>query len=86
MAIDYDVIFGGVDYDPCVALAALRPAYMQMMAGGTEAEIRFRDRTTKFMPGDIKQLGMLINSLESQCAAQSGRPARRFAITAMPRS
>ena len=31
MAIDYQLLFGNGDYDPCAVLAAIRPAYMQML-------------------------------------------------------
>jgi hypothetical protein len=82
VAIDYDTLFGGQDYDPCAALAALRPAYMRLSVGGQVTEITFRDRTTKFSAGDFSALGAIIAQLESECAAKQGRRPRRFAITA----
>jgi hypothetical protein len=82
VAIDYDGIFGDIDYDPCAALAALRPAYMKLRAGGGVAEITFRDRTTKFHAAELKEFGALIAQLESECAAKQGRRPKRLAITA----
>lgn len=81
MAIAYDAIFGGDDYDPCEALRALRPAYMKLMSNGAVARVTFRDRTTEWHRADLKEFGALIQQLESECAVKSG-VRKRFAITA----
>ena len=81
--IDYEAIFGGVDYDPCAALAALRPAYIRLIAGEGEQKIEFRDRQVWFQAADTKPLKSLIAQLESECAAKQGvTRVRRMAITA----
>lgn len=84
MSIDYEALFGGTDYDPCAALGALRPAYMRMLAGEQEVEIRFRDRTVRFADTNPAEMSALISRLEGECAAKTGQ-RRRFAITAMAR-
>ncbi|ESW92925.1 gpW family protein [Mesorhizobium sp. C280B] len=81
MAIDFDLIFGVEEYDPCIALVALRPAYMKASVGGQVTEITFRDRTVKYSAGDFAMFGALIARLESECAAKRGRGPTRFAIT-----
>lgn len=82
MAIDFEAIFGGVDYDPCAALAALRPAYMQLVAGASTQKVTFRDRDVWFHKGEVSALRAVIAQLESECAEKNGTPRRRFAITA----
>lgn len=82
MAIDYEVLFGGEEYDPCAALQALRPAYMKLRVEGGVQRVTFRDRTVEMSRPDIAGLGNLIAQLESECAAKSGRGPTRFAITA----
>lgn len=82
MAIDYEALFGGATYDPCAALAALRPAYMRMVAGETTQKVTFRDRDAWFHKGDINALRALIEQMESECAAKNGVTIRRrMAIT-----
>lgn len=81
MAIDY-TIFAAEPYDPCAALAAIRPIYMQMRIEGTVKRIKFRDRDTEFQPADLSSIVELIAQLESDCAEKSGGQKRRFAITA----
>ena len=80
MAIDYDALFGGETYDPCAALKALRPVYMQLRAEGGVRRVRFRDRDTEFTVADVEGLSSLISQLESECAAKSGRRTRRAAV------
>lgn len=82
MAIDFDLIFGVEEYDPCIALVALRPLYMKASVGGQVTEITFRDRTVKYSASDFKTFGAIIAQLESECAVKRGRSAPRFAITA----
>lgn len=83
MAIDYETLFGTDDYDPCAALRALRPAYMELIAGASVQKIVFRDRDTWFQKGDTDALRGLIAQLESDCAASKGVTVRRrMAITA----
>jgi len=82
VAIDYDVIFGVEEFDPCAALVALRPAYMKLSVGGSVAEVNFRDRSVKYHRSDFTEFGALIARLESECAAKRGRAAPRMAITA----
>lgn len=72
MADALDVIFGVLDYDPCEALAVIRPAYMRMLAGATEQKINFRDRETWFHRGDIEKLASLVSQLEAECAKKQG--------------
>ena len=81
MAIDYQVLFGGEDYDPCEALRALRPQVMQAKAEGSISAIRFRDRTVEYHRSDAGSLDRLLRELEAECAAKSGK-RKRFAITA----
>lgn len=82
MAIDYDALFGGDDYNPCDALKALRPVYMRLTVEGAGIQkVKFRDREVSYGTGDIKGLAALIRQLESECAALSGRRSQR-AITA----
>lgn len=82
MAIDYDALFGGAEYDPCAALSALRPAYMKLLTQGVAQRITFRDRTVELSKVDLAQLKSLISQLESECATASGRTPNRMAITA----
>jgi hypothetical protein len=84
MAIDYEAVFGVEEYDPCAALSTLRPAYMRMLAGEGEQEIRFRERNVRFQQGDLTAFGNLITRLEGECAAKRGRTPQRRAITAAP--
>ena len=81
MAIDYVVLFGGDDYDPCDALKALRPAYYKLVAEGGVQRVTFRDRTVEMRGGDATAMAGIIRQLESECAAKSG-VRTRFAITA----
>lgn len=82
MAIDYEALFGIAEYDPCAALAALRPAYMRMVAGETTQKVTFRDRDAWFHKGDINAFRALIEQMESECAAKNGVTIRRrMAIT-----
>lgn len=82
MAIDYETLFGGAEYDPCAALAALRPVYMKLRVEGGVQRVTFRDRTVEMSKPDLSSLGALVTQLESECAAKNGRGPRRFAITA----
>lgn len=79
MAIDYSV-FTAEPYDPCAALAALRPVYMQLLAEGGIKRIKFRDRDTEFHQADAAGLAAVIRQLESDCGLPSNR--RNQAITA----
>jgi hypothetical protein len=81
MAIDYS-IFAAEPYDPCAALAVLRPVYMQLRVEGGVKRIKFRDRDTEFSPPDIGDVAALIAQLEADCSAQNGTTRKRFAITA----
>lgn len=82
MAIDYDALFGGENYDPCAALAAIRPAYMKLRVEKSVQRVTFRDRTVEYHRGDLNDLGALVRQLESECAALRGTARPRFAITA----
>lgn len=82
MAIDYDLIFGVADYDPCATLLLLRPAYMKLLLEGTVQEITFRDRTVRYAKADLSGWRALIARLESECAAKTGAGRPRFAIKA----
>lgn len=81
MAIDFDALFGGAEYDPCAALQALRPAYMKMVAGQTPDVVKFRDREVSFRGQSLEQFEALIRQLETECRAKNGDAPRRFAIT-----
>lgn len=80
MAIDY-TIFAAEPYDPCAALAVLRPVYMQLLVEGGIKRLTFRDRTTEFQAADAKGLLALIQQLEADCANANGGPRKRFAAT-----
>ena len=82
MPIDYEALFGVVDYDPCEALRALRPAYMKLLAGEHVQKVAFRDREVWKYGGDLKAFGLLIAQLENDCASSQGRAPNRRAITA----
>ncbi len=83
MAIDYQALFGGADYDPCTVLQALRPAYMKLIVeGAAVAEVTFRDRSVKYHKADITGLIALVRQLESECAAKNGVAGPRRAATA----
>ncbi len=80
MAIDYSV-FTAEPYDPCAALNVIRPIYFKLILEPGIKRVTFRDRTVEYAPGDAKLLLGLINQLEADCAAASGK-RRNFAITA----
>lgn len=82
MAIDFEAIFGGEEYDPCAALALLRPAYMRLRVEKSVQRVTFRDRTVEYHASKLEELGALVAQLESECAAKRGRARPRFAITA----
>jgi hypothetical protein len=75
--IDYVTLFGGDDYDPCAALRALRPAYMEAMATGSVRRARFRDRDVEFNSNNLAEFGQLIRQLETECAEKNGRDTTR---------
>ena len=82
MAIDYDTLFGGDNYDPCEALKAIRPAYMRLIAGDAAQKIVFRERDLWLYKGDADALKAMLAQLESECAAKNGVTIRRrMAIT-----
>lgn len=80
MAIDYS-IFTADPFDPCAALAALRPVYYQLAIEGKPTKITFRDRTVEFGKVDLAGIKDLMRQLETDCAAVSGKRVN-FAITA----
>jgi hypothetical protein len=82
MPIDFEALFGQDEYDPCAALRAMRPAFMQLASGQGEQKITFRDRDVWFHRADLSQFRALIAQLESECAAKNGTTRQRFAITA----
>ena len=82
MPVDYDAIFGVEDYDPCAALAALRPVYMRALSGAAVQKAVFRDREVWNAATNITEFGNLIARLESECAKKRGRGPARFAIAA----
>lgn len=89
MAIDFATIFADTPeapFDPCAALAALRPAYMEMRLSGQPQKIMFRDREVWFHKPDLTAWTETMNDLERQCREKKGLPSRRFAITAGYRS
>lgn len=81
MAIEID------EANPCEAARQLRQVHLQMVAGQTAAEIRFRagpngvERTVSFSKGDPDKLLKLIRGFEAQCAASQGRRPRRYALS-----
>lgn len=81
MAIEID------EDDPCEAARQLRQVHLQMVAGQTAAEIRFRagpngvERMVSFSKGDPDKLLKLIRGFEAQCAATKGRRPRRYALS-----
>lgn len=66
--------------DPCAALAALKPAYYQAMAGGVILEVRFGTEWTKYSPANFDKLEALILRLEASCAKAKGERPKRFAF------
>jgi hypothetical protein len=81
LAIDYTV-FAAEPYDPCAALAVLRPIYMQLLVEGGIKRLTFRDRTTEFKPADADGILALMRQLEADCISATGGTRKRFAITA----
>jgi hypothetical protein len=81
VAIDYDAIFGGDTYDPCLIVKTFRPVYMKLLAEGQVQRVKFRDRDVEFAKTDASGLAGLIRQMESECAAMTGRRTN-FAITA----
>lgn len=78
--IDFDALFGSEDYDPCAALAALRPAYMKARVRGIVKEVKFRDRAVVFDETSLTEFKSLISELETECAIKNGGPRKRRAI------
>ncbi len=74
MAVDWS--------DPCAALAALRPAYYEVLSGKGVASVQFMDRTVTYSRADLKSLLSEIRRLEGLCPSTPGGQRRRFAITA----
>ena len=58
--------------DPCEAVALLRPAYFQLLAGAAAASTRFENREVRFAASDIEKLRNEIGRLEAACAAKRG--------------
>jgi hypothetical protein len=83
MAIDFEAL----DYsDPCALLAAMRPAYYELIAGKGAQSVTFTagNGTTKsvmFHRTDISLLSALITRLENECAEKQGK-RRRYAVRA----
>jgi len=75
--IDYAALFGSEEYDPCAALQALRPAYMEAVVSGGVRRAKFRDRDVEFNATNLREFGALISQLESDCAAKRGRSRAR---------
>lgn len=81
MAIEID------ENDPCAAAGQLRQVHLQMVAGQTAAEVRFRagpngvERYVVFAKGDPDKLLKLIRGFEAQCAASQGKRPRRYALS-----
>ena len=82
MAIDYNAIFGATPFDPCAALSALRPTFMQMQLERQPSKVVFRDREVWFEPADLEAWRLVIRDLESQCNVATGTPSRRQAFVA----
>jgi len=80
--IDFDAIFGVDPYDPCAALTALRPAFMQAQTVKKPQKVEFRDRSVWFYPDDLEAWRGVMRQLESDCAAASGKPRPRGAMVA----
>ena len=75
--IDYAAIFGGAEYDPCAALQALRPAYMEAVVTGGTRRVKFRDRDVEMNSSNLQEFGSLIRKLEDECAVKQGRTTSR---------
>lgn len=84
--IDYAALFGAEEYDPCAALIALRPAYMETVAKGGVRTVKFRDRTVEFNATNIAEFGNLIRQLEADCAAKNGRGTARAIMAGFRRA
>lgn len=78
-----EVNWQAIDWsDPCAALAVLRPAYYQLIAGAKKISVKYGETEVRFSDTDVKALGAVVAELESKCTAkQTGRPSR-FAIAA----
>lgn len=74
--------FTAEPYDPCAALTALRPVYFDLLLNPAVKVVKFRDRTVEYGGSNLKEIAALMAQLESDCAAKTGKTARRFAITA----
>jgi hypothetical protein len=79
------VEIGGVTVDaddPCALLAALRPAYLQMLAGEKVVSTSHENSTVQMAvsAANLTQLRPIIRQLQAECAAKAG--TRRRAIVA----
>lgn len=72
MVIDYDVFFGGVDYDLCVVLSVLCFVYMKIMMQGMVQCVIFWDCIVELFKVDFDQLKVLIIQFESECVVVIG--------------
>lgn len=79
--IDYELLFGGDDYDPCLIWKTFRPVYMKLLLEPGVQRVTFRDRTVEYQKTDAKGLEAMLRQMASECAAKTGNRSR-FAITA----
>jgi hypothetical protein len=83
MAIDYETLFGGDDYDPCLIARTLRPTLMQLIVEGQVQTVKFRDREVRYGVREIDELRGLVEQMESECRIKNGDTSGiRKAITA----
>lgn len=71
--------------DPCALAKSLYAAELNILAGGGEQKIEFRDRAVWYQPHDIERLRAIRTEAQRLCKEKNGTtgaPRRRFAITA----
>jgi len=72
-----------VDWDdPCAALAVMRPAYYQLLAGAKNMTVKYGETEVRFADTEVKALGAVVTELEAKCKAKTSGQPSRFAIAA----
>jgi hypothetical protein len=70
--------------DPCGLAKQLHTAELNILAGGGEQKIEFRDRAVWYQPHNLEALKATRVQMQRLCQEKNGTtgPRRRFAITA----
>jgi uncharacterized small protein (DUF1192 family) len=75
-------LLDGIDLtNPCQVWPQLQAAYYSLLAGETEARVRFREREVELTQASLPALQREIERLKAECERKQGRRAR-YAIRA----